>query len=341
MYIYNQRKMDLNENVFNSENANEDYIESQQKMECVYPGLDLLNPQSIEEYSGNLEDATIHVCTYQINNTGDSPFLQFVLRKYNKIHPEKADLLTFPSFKYRHCEFADDMCDLIENVICATYRISPNSYEYKGFINNGSNFYAFYELSQNSIGVHDLYRSNDLWLVLIDEIINQQKSCNFVIENSVHDFFRTNKDFLYLMNLNGDYYESPTVAYTGCECKKTNVVSCFGVSETSEDCFPDPHFYFTDFQSALRMCSLIKDDHVRGGIVRFALFLGYTNVIINNDNEPANSIENYDSAYIGNQPNSPLWALKKWERQTSLTCHYIDKTALGETWDKNATHYIV
>jgi len=54
-----------------------------------------------------------------------------------------------------------------------------------------------------------------------------------------------------------------------------------------------------------------------------------------------NSIENYDSAYIGNQPNSPRWALKKWERQTSLTCHYIDKTNLGETLDKNATHYIV
>jgi len=333
--------MDLNDNILNSENVVDHDNELQQKLAYVYPGLNLLNTQYIEDCSENLEDATIHVCTYQINNTGDAPFLQFILRKYNKLHPEKADLLNFPSFKYRQCEFASDMCDLIENVICATYRINPDSYEYKGFLNNGSDFYVFYELSQNSISVHDLYRSNDLWLVLIDEIMNHRKCCNFVIENSVSEFFRNNKDFLYLMNLKGDYFESPTVAYTGCEYKKTNVVSCFGVTESLEDCFPDPHFYFTDFQNAVRMCSLVKDDHVRGGVVRFALFLGYTNFIINDENDSMNSIENYDSAYVGIHLNSPLLVLKKWERQTSLTCHYIDKTNLGETWDKNTTYYIV
>jgi hypothetical protein len=83
------------------------------------------------------------------------------------------------------------------------------------------------------------------------------------------------------MNLQGDYYEAPSVAYTGCEYKKTNVVSCFGVSESLEECFPDQHFYFTDFQNAVRMCSLVKDDHVRGGIVRFALFTGKTKYIEN------------------------------------------------------------
>jgi len=305
----------------------------------VYPGLKHLSNANIESVANNFEDVTINTCVYQINRSGPIPFLQFVLRKYDKTHNENADLLSFPSFKYKSDDYIMDMCDLIENVISFTYRINPNNCEYKGFINIRNNFYVFYELDNNSIGPHDLYRRNDLWLVIIDEILNYGNCCNFKIVESVTNFFRENIDFSYLMDLNENYFETPVVAYVDCKIKNLNLTSIFGVSETTRDYLPESYFYFTNYESAVKM-ALSNDDSNRGGIVRFAIFPGYMAFLNKENLDPVK----YDSIYINNNAESPLWALKKWEQQISLTCHYIDKTSVRENTDVSVTpksQYIV
>ena len=141
------------------------------KMEYFYPGLESLNKNNITFSSEDHENVTFHVSTYQVNTSEKNPFLQFVLRKYASNNSINPDLLTFPSFKINEGEYVRDMSEIIEETICATFKIVPANYEYKGFIkDNNNNYYIFYELLPNSIGIHDLYRSNDLWLVLIDEI---------------------------------------------------------------------------------------------------------------------------------------------------------------------------
>ena len=88
----------------------------------------------------------------------------------------------------------------------------------------------------------------------------------------------------------------------------------------------------------MRMGGWNEDKITRGGLVRFAIFLGYTKVFINNDVVDCN---NCDSVYIGNSPKSPLWGLKEYGQQLPLTCHYIDKSTLGDEWGVNETYYII
>jgi hypothetical protein len=311
---------------------------ARESKEFIYPGLNLLKTGNIEDNLRHYETANVNLCTYQVNTSGDKPFLQFVLRKYDKSHESKPDLVAFPSFKCKREESAEDMCDLIENVICITYRIGLDSYEYKGFINDGSEFYVFYELKNNSIDIHDLYRANDLWLVLVDEIINQHLVCNFPVDAKVSQFFSNNIDFAYLKDANDNYYETPTVGYTGSVSKKLNLISCFGVSKTDEEYVKGSYYYFTDYVNAMRMGGWNEDKITRGGLVRFAMFLGYTKVSTNNEELDCN---NCDSFYIGNSPKSPVWGLKEYGQQLPLTCHYIDKSTLGEEWGVDETYYII
>lgn len=326
------------EQYFNSTIRSEENNYVREPREFIYPGLNLLKRDNIEERVGCYETANINVCTYQINNSGEIPFLQFVLRKYDKNHELKSDLVTFPSFKCIREENLIDMCELIENVICATYRIGLDNFEYKGFINEANEFYVFYELKNNSINIHDLYRANDLWLVLIDEIINQKRVCNFPIDEKVSQFFSNYVGFSHLKDNKENYFETPTVAYVGSTSKQLNWISCFGVSKTIEDYFSVSYYYFTDYQNAIRMGGWSEDQLKRGGVVRFALFLGYTKVCIVDEGVDEC---NYDSIYIGNKEKSPLWALKEYKQQLPLTCHYIDKSTLGESWSKNGVYYIL
>jgi hypothetical protein len=324
---------------FNSLNRKETLC-SDEKKECIYPGLNLLNECDLDDYIKQYESATVNLCTYQLNNINDKPFLQFVLRKYDKTHETKPDFLTFPSFKYKNTESTTEMCEFIENVICATYHINPCAYDYKGFINKENEFYVFYELLETSINVHDLYRTNDLWLVLIDEIVNHRKVCNFSIEDKVVNFFGDNFEFVNLRDENNNYYETPIVGYTGSTNKKLNLISCFGVPKTVEPCLKEPHFYFTDYQNAIRLGGWSEDKVNRGGVVKFALFLGCMSAVINE--KPIDlDVEACDSVYIGTHSFSPLWALKNYEQQFPLTCHYIDKTNFGDTWEKNKVYYIL
>jgi hypothetical protein len=326
-YIDNSNKIDVSD--INKDKTN--YY--------LYPGLELLNKQDVELFVHEFNNVNIHVCTYQVNTTGMAPFLQFILRKYDKSHVTKSDLLCFPSFKYIEGEYTIDICNLIEEVICFSYRSKKDRYKYKGFINNENNFYVFYELEENTINIHDLYRKNDLWPILMDEIINHESACNFRIDKNVSNFFKNNIEFSYLLKLNGDYFETPIVAYTGCKNKQINIISCFGVSETMEEYLPEPYFYFTNYQTAIKMGGFLENKNNRGGVIRFALFTGYMMVILNNSEINLENVKNYDSIYIINN-SSPKWALKKWEQQTPLTCHYIDYEMLGENWENDASYYI-
>jgi hypothetical protein len=291
--------------------------------EYVYHGLSSLIMGNIELFADDYSEVTVNICTYQINTNGEKPFLQFVLRKYSSTHNDTPDLLTFPSFKRRPGESVLESCDMLEQVICTTYGVNSCNCEYKGFINDRSNFYVFYELKENSINVHDLYRKSDLWLVLTDEIINHNSSCEFPIDNDVSNFFMYYINFACLKDLQDNYIETPIVAYSGVENKQINMISCFGVPPTLEDCLPNNHFYFTSYKNAIDQSKQLNNSDSKVVIIRFSLFAGRMKTILNDSTNFNIETENYDSVYIGNSSKSPLWALKKYEQQTSLTCHFI------------------
>jgi hypothetical protein len=297
-----------------------------------YSGLNLLKREDVDECANEFNEVNINCCTFQINTTGQQPFLQFVLRKQTT-----SDLLTFPSFKRKLGESVLDTCELIQEVLCVSYSIDPNNYEYKGFINDGNIFYIFYELKQNSVNIHDLCRRNDLWLVLMDEIINHKSCCNFPIDEDVSHFFSNYINLACLKDENCNYIETPIVGYTGVKNKEINLTSVFGVTKKLEPYLNNEYFYFTDYKNAIRMGGWTEDKVKMGGIIRFALFLGNMNTTLNDCNLDE---ENCDSIYIGSVKQSPLWALKNYVQQLPLTCHCIDKSNLGESWEKEKEYYI-
>lgn len=313
-------------------------VEKQEKENKVlskqffYSGLNLLKREDVDESANEFNEVNINCCTFQINTTGQQPFLQFVLRKQTT-----SDLLTFPSFKRKLGESIMDTCELIQEVLCVSYSIDPNNYEYKGFMNDGNTFYIFYELKKNSVNVHDLCRRNDLWLVLMDEIINHKSCCNFPIDEAVSHFFNYYIGLACLKDECDNYIETPIVGYTGVKNKEINLTSVFGVTKKLEPHLNKEYFYFTDYRNAIRMGGWTEDKVKMGGIIRFALFLGNMKWTIN---DCGLDEENCDSIYVGHTQQSPLWALKNYVQQLPLTCHCINKSALDEIWEKEKDYYI-
>ena len=351
-----QEERDALQAYFNSANIKapirQESDESPSTSNYTYPGLNLLD-DDLEYCANNYEFGNIHICPYYITETEKMPFLQFILRKYDKNHETKSDLITFPSFEYVRNFPTMNFSNYILDVMHAAYKIKNGMYEYKGFVNKDNQFYVFYDFSKCVINVHDLYRMNDLWLVTMDEIMNHSKVCNFPLDPAVTSFFSdvNNIDFGYLKDRDGNIIETPIVGYIGASSRHLEFISCFGISETMQEKLPTPHYYFTDYQKAIKMAGWSNKDNVegnavddnfkysKGGIIRFALFVG--DVKIYSENTKGDVKSSYDSMYIGSDDGHPLWALTHYDQQYPLTCHYINKTLLGKEWSNNDEYYVI
>ena len=332
---------------------NQEQNQEQRQILARYPGVDNLT-DDLEFETNKHENGHIHICAYYINQFGKEPFLQYILKKYDETD-EKKDLVTFPTFNYERGLPIMVYNNIILEMMRTSYRIKTGDYEYKGFINNGNKFYVFYDFSDCIIRCHDLRRMNDLWLVTMDEIINHKKVCNFPIDNKVTEFFSDLKNlhFTYLKDKDDNIFEAPIVGYVGLEAKKIDFVSCFGEQQTMRGELPDPYYYFTDYQKAFKSGSFAKSIDTdsknnsvfdlkseRGGLVRFALFTGYSKM--QSEKNKTNEHDHlYNSIYISDEDGNPTWALKKYEQQCPLTCHYINKLVLGEEWNDEKDNFII
>jgi hypothetical protein len=208
--IYLKEINELNEylEIMNSQNKFNNEMPHKQNTQYSFPGIEILN-DDLETAVKNYKDPKIHICAYYVNQSGMTPFLQYILRKYDKTHETKKDLTTFPSFYYEKGLPIVGYNNYILNIIRTSYKIKTGNYEYKGFINNGNQFYVFYDFSDCTIRCHDLKRANDLWLVTMDEIINHKRVCNFPIDAKVSDFFSdlNNLNFTYLKDKDDNIYE--------------------------------------------------------------------------------------------------------------------------------------
>jgi len=339
----------------NEENSLPNEIEETSTQTYVnYPGVETLS-DDLELATNNYHNGNIHICTYYINKSGKVPFLQYILRKYDETHEIKKDMVTFPSFFYERGFPVMYYVNLILEIIRTSYRIKTGIYEYKGFINNGNQFYVFYDFSECGIGCHDLRRMNDLWLVTMDEILNHKKVCNFPIDKKVTEFLSdpNNLKFTYLTDRDNNIYEEPIVAYVGLDVKKIDFTCCFGEIKSLKEKLKEPYYYFTDYQNAFKIIGFTKrvedcskQNNVfdlnsnKVGLVRFALFTGYVKIFSEN-NKGNEEDKLYNSIYISDDDGHPTWALKKYNQQCPLTCHYINKPVLGEEWNNDNDYFII
>jgi len=294
------------------------------KYSYTYPGLELLDSS---EPAPN-DSTKVHICAYYVNTSAKSPFLQFILQKHDAMN---GDIVIFPTFYSREDVSILEYSNMIVETIYSSYKLTNGAYEYKGYLKEDGNMYLFYDFTTCIIGIQELYRKNDVWLVTMDEIINHARMCNFPIGKDVTEFFIDHLDFLYLRDIDNNILEIPTIAYNGTSSRKVNFMLYFGASACDKHFLNGPHYYFTDYHGAkMDAVTEYKNDTMKStnvyskyGIVRSVLFLGtmkfYTDVTEEHNND-------YDSVYIRSDitGGSPMWGVKDYAQQCPISSHYFE-----------------
>lgn len=295
----------------------------------------------------------VNICIYQVNNKAKYPFLQFLLS-----NDKKNGILAFPTFNIKNIPKnilltnAKSLLAYIQFyfgiLFGETEEFRKNIFQ--GFFIDETNktLNAFYDFSDCSLNL-DLHSSKQkIWIALIDDIVNKESVAGFKIDSSVTSFFILNQQFVSLFNDEGEKYETPVSCYIGKETKYLNFTYLFGSPKMNNTAILGPYYYFTDFSNALQQLNMKK-----GGVIRFAVFLGKMIVKLN---YPEDSIdesdfkrekirgslyeqltlritdydglwsETYDSCFIGKIEldngdkimDAPIFAVKNYEQQYPL-----------------------
>jgi hypothetical protein len=279
----------------------------------------------------------------------NNKFIQYMLEK-------KDDVLSFPKIKLTQ-NIKPEIAQLlnIHNV---------STLKYKGYTTFQDSIHVFIQTDEIFTPLF-MQRNQRYWFCIVDEIVNYKKVCNFPIDCCCSDFILSNPDFYTLKNPNTDRaYELPIIVYSGNLFNQVELDGNFGVSKKNEYSFFGPHFYFTTYEKAVEMggwtpdksrcvingCLLTDNEHgryIKGGINRFVFFCG-KHQIIYKPQLKYNISEMFDSIYVGEMQlnshiynDSPIWIAKSSANFKSLTYHLLDKTTLGEYWNRDYMKYFI
>jgi hypothetical protein len=300
----------------------------------MYSGLNILNKNT--DFERTFE--TIYICAYKINTSGAIPFIQYLLYKN--------DTLNFPSFKpILNYPFASTASTMLSFLL----KSAKTDYTYNGSLIMDDDLYLFFDISHETISCV----GPKLWLSLMDEIINYNNICNFQIESTVSALFLNNNQLLILHDTDGNPYETPIVAFSGQHDSLLNFTFVFGVSDIETS----GNYSFTDYQHSIKNGGwsktglpeikygklITENEHgryIKGGIVRFALFLGKNEIINNTELLTTNWAAEVDSIYY-NRLGMPIWIVSRLEQQHPLSYHYIDKKSLSASFNANDVYFIL
>ena len=328
----------------------------------------------------------IYVCCFRIvlskpHKIVKRPFLEYLLYKYPS--NDLQNLCVFPFSNYTKGKVIDIGKNLVKKIFGTTY----NSI---GYIKNKDGIFLFYNIDFKKYQLKKIQKSNNLWWALIDEICNHKLIFNFPIHSSVTHLFISNPKLIYLKDKNKHTIETPIVAYLGSSYEKLPYISVLGNSVQRTNIY-GPYYYFTDFNGCIRdggwdelytkkkrFGKLITDSngkYLQGGIIRFALFLGNSRVILYRKTESQNTpfsikdldtdkfiddekitkvkgkwAKDYESLIIGRIKfkNSSgyfnyntQFIVKKFRQFTSLSTHLIDMKSLKTNWDPMYKFYSI
>jgi len=351
--------------------------------------------KDVSSFADKDEFMNIFLCVYKINTSGKFPFLQFLLSNSSRNTLGLPNLPSYSSFnKINLLSYSKVFLSGILQI--ENFDNFITTLEFDGFYEFSNNLYIFYDVTKCEINIDDTYSYNPVRFALTDEIINHRSICEMVIDYDTCMFFLNNPFINYIYNDKNDVFEIPIIGYVGkSTTERLNFVYTFGESAKNKSAILGPYFYFTDFKNAIRQGGwshnykpeyshgkLITDNDVgryaKGGIVRFALFIGNTKYIENMPNDTVDDSEVkkqrinddtldrsyeiltsrisdhdgmwsniYNSAYLNKieldngsfLKETPIIVIKEYNQQIPLSYHYIDKSKLGENFDLNNYSY--
>jgi len=251
-------------------------------------------PNTLGNYS------VINISAYGIENQGKIPFMKFIL---TKTLDEKLIFPIISIFRELNTqEFVSytKFC-LFGLLLFDDFEFFDKTIEFNGFYEYDGKLYIFFDITKCNIKINNIYRSNNLWFGLLDEIVNHKHICNIKIDSKLCDFFFNNEEFCFLYDKNNNKYEVPSVAYVGKNEELLNFTYTFGEPKKNKNSILGANYYFTDFYNAVRdgvECSTninIQDSkeykYTNFGVVRFAIITGIVKYI---DNYPNDDIDESD-----------------------------------------------
>ena len=234
----------------------------------------------------------VKVCLFAIVEGQAIPFMEFCLYR------DDDGSLRFPTVPVGENTIEDGRSKLMN-----VYAEWDASIEYRGFVVWGDEKVLAYEWKGNTSDTLDTGTiESRWWRVLSTEIVNHRKMLSFPVRDDVCNFFLENSELLLLRDDDDVLYESPSVGYYGGYHKSVAVSSVLGIRREGPTSSLGPYYYFGSYERAMRDAILspsrkpvevdgelitVDNDgrYDRGGIVRFAILMGKTKVMMGRDTD--------------------------------------------------------
>jgi hypothetical protein len=303
----------------------------------------------------------------KIQQNVDMPFIQYLLYKYPEQKKDISNMLVFPFEK----KGSKDIKSLASNYI---KKIINDKLDMIGFIERNGIVYLFYDFTNiDNYIIKKIFlktKKDTLWWCMMDEICNHKKVLQFPIHPSVYTLFYNNPALIYLKQ-DKRRLDIPIVAYYGNYFKFIPMVAALGQNAAMDvDGSMDDSYFFGSFRKGIRYGSWspfykqrisfdqnatdIDGKYNKGGIIRFALFMGKTKVLLDEPFENITKYVNdrntwrlkYQSLFLGSiifdkqtLNINPEYTVKNFDQQTPLSYHEIDKATLKSNWDPTYEKY--
>ena len=341
-------------------------------------------------------DTRVDMCIYRINRSHiNIPFLEFLMYLDGMKTDKGGRTLTFPYILSKHTKNGlVDQCTVpLSTLFGLNERDIDSVVKYNGYLYNKREkqctlfFNIFYE---SKMGIPFLGANNRWWWTLSSEIFNEHAMMNYPISDSVISFFSNHPSIMHL-KLNGRVLESPSALYSGKHFNYISYIAAFGIKKSSIRAHFGPYYYSGNFIGTMRYScySMGFETHVldngisltvnqygkhsKGGIVRFAVFLGRCRAFFLNSDEDRSELSMYwvntdpfvkaklalrdingnwtfafNSAYVGeytlkigdkSKTRIPGWTIKDYDNQIPLSYHEINMDNVPDEYDSNFTDY--
>lgn len=380
-------------------------------LDLAYPFIDTLK-MNVDDVVDLPIDSRVDMCIYRIKRN-KTPFLEFLLYLDGK---KGGRTLTFPYILSKHTKTGlVDQCTAPLSALFATTNEPglDDVVKYAGYIYNKREkrcvlFFNKFD-DDDSISIPFVRANTRWWWTLSSEIFNDHVMMNYPISDAVVSFFSSNALIMQL-KLNGRVLESPSACYAGKHFNYISYMAAFGMKKASTRAHFGPYYYFVGFMDSMRhACYSIRPPHVenigtgpkqklrfdphtlangtsltvnefgkhgKGGMVRFAVFLGRCRAFFLNGDEDRSELSMYwanqdplvkaklalrdingnwtshfNSAYVGEyvfndadekqKKRAAGWTIKEYDNQTPMSCHEVEVTNVPDEYDPEFTDYIV
>ena len=246
------------------------------------------------------EDATIHICVYQINTSCQVPFIEYLMNNsYN--NQSKKQQFEFPNIKYAPSKRT--VLDQAKNYVSTVLLKNNEVVKYRGYLNTNNGIYLFFHKYFRKLKFpYKLSMIDDeLWWIVTSEIVNFKKVLYIDVDKRVIDLFIKNPSVMRLYDCNHHLLETPVVCYYGDQYQKITYLAFFGLLKTPLKSSFGPFYVGTNFLSSMKYACYTNDykpfelydwtaltigkygKYVEGGVLRSILFVGKMKVFLKTD----------------------------------------------------------